>query len=228
MPAEISEGDDVNDDDVKTFKYPYLKNTHSDSHFDLTDPHDLAGKTLLWVARDSQSLPENLRQSLRLLGAALYKKLDLASSLASSSVHGGVATIVRRMFTPKEGEEPTELQKQILEKLSGCSASEEPVSSAVRAILEKILEKEEETVAKRQAEEFTSWHQRRQDLIKAQADRLLLKIRAEEISKELAELEHETEKLTFFENRLKWEKKAAQNAEIIKQTADNKSEEGAQ
>ncbi|KAL6731606.1 hypothetical protein Aduo_002451 [Ancylostoma duodenale] len=58
----------------KTFRFPYLKNAHFDSHFDLTDPHQLAGKTLLWVARDCRSLPETLKQSLRLVGAVLYKR----------------------------------------------------------------------------------------------------------------------------------------------------------
>ncbi|VDM69886.1 unnamed protein product [Strongylus vulgaris] len=154
-------------------------------------------------------------------------RLDLASSLASSSVHSGVARIVRQLFTPKKGEEPKELQGQILEKLSGCASSEETISNDVHAILEKILDKEEEALSKKQAAEFMSWHKRRQDLITAQADRLLLKIRAEEIAKELGDLEHETEKLTFFDNRLKWEKKAAQNAEIIQQTPGNKSEEAA-
>ncbi|CAJ0594007.1 unnamed protein product [Cylicocyclus nassatus] len=225
MPFETTEEEDVNDDDVKTFKFPYLKNAYFDSHFDLTDPHQLAGKTLLWVARDSKCLPDPLRESLRFLGAVLYQRFDLASSLASASIHSGAAGVVRQLFTPKEGEERTEMQEQILEKLSGCAASEETLSSAVHAILEKILEKEEETLAKKQAEEFRSWHKRRQDLISAQADRLLLKIRAEEVAKELANLEHETEKLTFFDNRLKWEKKAAQNAEIIQQTSESRSEE---
>ncbi|KIH50468.1 hypothetical protein ANCDUO_19453, partial [Ancylostoma duodenale] len=66
MPFETAEDEDANDDDMKTFRFPYLKNAHFDSHFDLTDPHQLAGKTLLWVARDCRSLPETLKQSLRL------------------------------------------------------------------------------------------------------------------------------------------------------------------
>ncbi|ETN81049.1 hypothetical protein NECAME_08751, partial [Necator americanus] len=72
MPFEEAEDVDVNEDDVKTFKFPYLKNAQFDSHFDLKDPHLLVGKTFLWVARDSRSLPETLRQSLKLLGAVLF------------------------------------------------------------------------------------------------------------------------------------------------------------
>ncbi|KAK6054230.1 hypothetical protein COOONC_08262 [Cooperia oncophora] len=72
MPREEVEEEEVNDDDIKTMKFPYLKNAYFDSHFDLTDPQQLAGKTLLWVARDSRSLSEPIRQSLRLLGAVLY------------------------------------------------------------------------------------------------------------------------------------------------------------
>ncbi|PIO56598.1 hypothetical protein TELCIR_22002, partial [Teladorsagia circumcincta] len=145
--------------------------------------------------------------------------LDLASTLASSSTHGGVADIIRQRFTPAEGEEPSEQQKAILGKLEGCNSGEGPISSVVLSTLEGVKEKEEESLASQQKEEFTKWHKRRQELIKAQADRLLLKVRAEEIAKELAELEHHEEQLSFFENRLKWEKKAAQNAEIIQQTA---------
>lgn len=50
----------------------------------------------------------------------------------------------------------------------------------------------------------------------------VFQIRAEEIAKELAELEHHAEKLSFFENRLKWEKQAAQNAEIIEHATSSK------
>ncbi|KAK6040738.1 hypothetical protein COOONC_21757 [Cooperia oncophora] len=148
----------------------------------------------------------------------------MASSLASSSIHGGVADIIRKRFTPAEGEELPEQQKAILDKLEDCKSGEGPFSSLILSELEKIREKEEEELATQQREEFTKWHKRRQELIKAQADRLLLKVRAEEIGKELAELEHYEEKLSFFENRLKWEKQAAQNAEIAEQTAPKEAE----
>ncbi|KAK6015426.1 hypothetical protein OSTOST_19150 [Ostertagia ostertagi] len=186
MPRDETEEEEVNDDDIKTFKFPYLKNAYFDSHFDLTDPHQLVGKTLLWVARDSRSFSEPMKQSLRLLGAVLYNRLDMASTLASSSTHGGVADIIRQRFTPAEGEEPSEQQKAILGKLEGCNSGEGPISSLVLSTLEGV--------------------------------------RAEEIAKELAELEHHAEQLSFFENRLKWEKQAAQNAEIIQQTASQENE----
>ncbi|VDL76259.1 unnamed protein product [Nippostrongylus brasiliensis] len=221
MPREeVEEEEEINEDDVKTFKFPFLKNAHFDSHFDLTDPRHLAGKTLLWIARDSRILPEPLQRSLRLLGAVLYNKMELASTLASSSIHGGVADIVRLQLRPAEGEEIQEPQKGILEKLEGCKPADSPVSSAVLSILEEVRLKEEQGLISHQVKDFKYWHQRRQELIKAQADRLLLKVRAEEIEKELVQLEHHEEKLSFFENRLKWEKRAAQNAEIAEQTAE--------
>ncbi|KAK6015427.1 zinc finger, C2H2 type, partial [Ostertagia ostertagi] len=219
MPRDETEEEEVNDDDIKTFKFPYLKNAYFDSHFDLTDPHQLVGKTLLWVARDSRSFSEPINQSLRLLGAVLYNRLDMASTLASSSTHGGVADIIRQRFTPAEGEEPSEQQKAIPWQTGRLQFRRRPDQFS-----RLVKEKEEEALATQQKEEFTKWHKRRQELIKAQADRLLLKVRAEEIAKELAELEHHAEQLSFFENRLKWEKQAAQNAEIIQQTTSQENE----
>uniref|UniRef100_A0A0K0DJH2 Uncharacterized protein n=1 Tax=Angiostrongylus cantonensis TaxID=6313 RepID=A0A0K0DJH2_ANGCA len=190
MPCGESEEVQINEDDIKTFKFPYLKNPHFDSHFDLTDPHLLAGKTLLWVARDSKSLPDQIQQSLMLLGAVLYDRFGFL-------VHFGKQRIYRYRtihFTLIY----VQLERNLIQ----------------------IREKEEEAMASGQKAEFTRWHQRRQDLIKAQADRLLLKIRAREIANELAELDLREEKLNFFENRLKWEKKAKQNTEFMEQFAE--------
>ncbi|KAJ1363309.1 hypothetical protein KIN20_023151 [Parelaphostrongylus tenuis] len=220
MPSEESEVEEVNEEDVKTFKFPYLKNPHFDSHFDLTDPHLLVGKTLLWVARDSKSLPDQIRESFMLLGAVLYNRLDLASTLISPTTHGGVANLISQRLAPPEGQEPSEEHKELLKKLECCQAAQDTVTSAVASILENIREKEEEVLASEQKAEFTKWDQRRQDLIKAQADRLLLKIRAGEIENELAELDHYEEKLSFFENRLKWEEKAKRNQEFMEQNEE--------
>uniref|UniRef100_A0A1I7WTI6 OBERON-like protein n=1 Tax=Heterorhabditis bacteriophora TaxID=37862 RepID=A0A1I7WTI6_HETBA len=198
----------------KTFKFPYLKNPHFDSHFDLKDPAHLAGKSLLWLARDSHSLSESLRDSVKLLGALLYNRLDIAETLACSSIHGSVAEIVRAQLTPPEGVDPDGQHLRIMDKLANCQTAEKPISDVILSHLNKIRESEELSLASKQIEEFAYWNKRRHELIKAQADRVLLKIRAEEITKELAELEHQSEKLFFFENRLKWEKKAAENEEI--------------
>lgn len=220
MPCGESEEVQINEDDIKTFKFPYLKNPHFDSHFDLTDPHLLAGKTLLWVARDSKSLPDQIQQSLMLLGAVLYDRLDLACTLISPLTHSGVVNLISQRLAPLEGQEPSEQHSEILKKLKNCKAVDDPVSCAIASVFDNIREKEEEAMASGQKAEFTRWHQRRQDLIKAQADRLLLKIRAREIANELAELDLREEKLNFFENRLKWEKKAKQNTEFMEQFAE--------
>lgn len=220
MPCEESEEVTINEDDTKTFKFPYLKNPHFDSHFDLTDPHLLAGKTLLWVARDSKSLSDQLRKSIMLLGAVLYNRLDLASTLISPSTHGGVAQAIFHRLAPPGGQEPPEQHSRILNKLECCKAAKDSISDVVAVILENIREKEEEVLASKQKARFARWHQRRQDLIKAQADRLLLKVRADEIAKELAKLDHHEEKLNFFENRLKWEKKAEENTSFIKDSVE--------
>ncbi|VDM59331.1 unnamed protein product [Angiostrongylus costaricensis] len=190
MPCEESEEVQVNEDDIKTFKFPYLKNPHFDSHFDLTDPHLLAGKTLLWVARDSKSLPDQLQQSLMLLGAVLYDRFAFFVQFGKRRIYRYRAIHFTWIYV--------QLERNLIQ----------------------IRGKEEEALASEQKVEFTRWHQRRHDLIKAQADRLLLKIRAREIANELAELDHHEEKLNFFENRLKWEKKAKQNTELMEELAE--------
>lgn len=58
----------------KIFKFPFLKNEWHDDHFDISNAHHLAGKTLMWIARDCGTLDEKTRNSLTLVGAVLYDK----------------------------------------------------------------------------------------------------------------------------------------------------------
>lgn len=100
-------------------------------------------RTSIWGAHDSWQLPRLhyhvVRIQIQFSKAIIaHYSLDLASTLASSSIHGGVASIVRQRLTPAEGEEPAEPQRKILEKLEGCKPAESPVSSAVLASLEEV------------------------------------------------------------------------------------------
>ncbi|CAD6184953.1 unnamed protein product [Caenorhabditis auriculariae] len=223
MPLPVVDEEEVNDDDIRTFKFPYLKNEFFDSHFDLNNPHHLVGKSLLWISRDTKCLDENLRTSLRLLGAVLYSRLDLASTLASSSTAPSVISLVRKQLQPtEEGAELTEPAQKVIEKFGEPATSAEPaksLSSTLLEQLEKIRPSEEQKLAEQQKEEFGRWNERRRQLAKAQAERVLLKIRAEEIRAELNELDKNEEKLGFFEKRLMWEKRAAENEEIEREAA---------
>ncbi|KJH51588.1 zinc finger, C2H2 type [Dictyocaulus viviparus] len=219
MPCKKSVEQEDNEEDIRIFKFPYLKNPYFDSHFDLVDPHMLAGKTLLWMARDSEFISNHIRQSLMLLGAVLYDRLDIASTLISPSVHGGVVSLISKRLASLQSQDQSVLHNELLNKLGCCKATDDSLSSAVASILENIREEEEEALISKQRVDFERWRQRRQELIKSQADRHLLKIRAGEIAKELDELNYREEKLNFFENRMKWEREAEQNTASIQQSA---------
>lgn len=61
---------------------------------------------------------------------------------------------------------------------------------------------------------FGEWNERRQALAKSQAQKVLLRLRQDEIRGELKQLDEQEEQMSFFKNRLIWEKRAAENTQI--------------
>uniref|UniRef100_A0A8R1HVZ3 28S ribosomal protein S27, mitochondrial n=1 Tax=Caenorhabditis japonica TaxID=281687 RepID=A0A8R1HVZ3_CAEJA len=224
LPAEqqtidlgaVEEEEDVNDDDIRTFKFPYLKNEHFDEHFDLTNAHHLIGKSLMWMARDSRSLNEDLRKSLQFLGAVYFEKLEEAANLASSlPKNSPVGHLVRQKL--EKVEEPSEAVKSILEKIGeneNTDGATTTLSSLLAESLKSIQIEEENKLCEMQKAKFVEWSERRLVLVKSQAQKVLLKVRNEEIHAELKKLDEIEEQMSFFQNRLMWEKKANENTEI--------------
>ncbi|TKR95081.1 hypothetical protein L596_009297 [Steinernema carpocapsae] len=92
-PKEEEE-EDINEEDQRTFKFPYLKNEYFDGHFDLTDPEALVGKTLLWVSEHVADLA--YVSNMRILGALLQKEWELLAAELEKckDLMSGVAKLV--------------------------------------------------------------------------------------------------------------------------------------
>uniref|UniRef100_A0A1I7TAM6 28S ribosomal protein S27, mitochondrial n=1 Tax=Caenorhabditis tropicalis TaxID=1561998 RepID=A0A1I7TAM6_9PELO len=212
--GEKEEEEDVNDDDIRTFKFPYLKNEHFDEHFDLTNPHHLVGKSMMWLSRDTSSIDKDLKSSFNVLGAVLFQKLSEALPSASTAIPS-VKRLIAEQLKPKEGEEQPDEEKKILEAIGEIpAANEKLLSDIILEHLKTIQASEEEKLCASQTTLFATWNERRQELAKSQAQKVLLRVRQDEIRAELKQLDEQEEQMSFFKNRLAWEKRAAENTQI--------------
>uniref|UniRef100_A0A183D3I0 SCD domain-containing protein n=1 Tax=Gongylonema pulchrum TaxID=637853 RepID=A0A183D3I0_9BILA len=76
---------DDDDEDEKVFKFPYLKNEYNDRHFDLTDPNQLVGKSLLWFANHLSLTDDEELSSMRLIGSIFYGDYDSSKRILQTA-----------------------------------------------------------------------------------------------------------------------------------------------
>ncbi|CAJ0930017.1 unnamed protein product, partial [Mesorhabditis belari] len=221
LPSFPDAEEEINEEDVKTLKFPWLKNETHDGHFDINDASQLAGKTLLWIGRESKLLDESTRRSVMLLGACFMNDYTKAISLLSDknlpAVNAQIVSFIEAQITAAgEGAQPTTQQQNLLEALKTNAATEgaTKLSDVILEVLKKSQVEEEKLLATKQTKEFGDWGLRRKQLVDAQAERALLKVKLEQINAELQNLDKRREKLSFFENRLTWEKRAEDNDQI--------------
>ena len=175
----------------------------------------------MWLSRDTSSLNKDLKSSLNALGAVLFEKLAEAESTISTSLPS-VKHLVAERLKAKEGEEQSEDVKKILEKIGETQKSEEgqKLSDMVLEHLKTIQAAEEEKLCSEQVKLYSAWNERRQILAKSQAQKVLLRVRQDEIRAELKQLDEQEEQMSFFKNRLQWEKRAAENTQIDEESKE--------
>lgn len=173
----------------------------------------------MWLSRDAVSMNEDLKKSVQFLGAVFFEKLSEAAALGSSKIHPAVRSIVHEKLSKIE--EPSDDVKRVLESIGEPTGEDKTLSSdLLLEHLTKIQVKEEDQLCEIQKKLFKEWNERRHVLAKSQAQKVLLKVRQDEIRSELKKLDQLEEQMSFFKNRLMWEKKANENTEI-----DNESRE---
>ncbi|CAJ0572954.1 unnamed protein product, partial [Mesorhabditis spiculigera] len=224
LPMKVeaeAEEEDINEDDMRTFKFPWLKNEWNDGHFDVVEADVLVGKTLRWMARDTKEIDDATRRSAIALGAHLARDAkETARLVQSGSVHGAVAQFIVSQIEAHlkaQGAEavPSIHQQAILSTL-GAKGKADPglFSDVFLKALQAVQPEAEKQLMAQQKAEFAEWAEKRTSLVRAQAERLLLKVKLEDVEAELAALQSREEKLNFFESRLTWEKRADDNDQI--------------
>ncbi|EGT57478.1 hypothetical protein CAEBREN_32307 [Caenorhabditis brenneri] len=187
-----------------------------------------SGRSFQPINRHSNwAAPKRRRMSMTMiflnaLGAVLFEKLQEAGSTVSTA-HSSVKQLIAERLAPKEGEEQPEEQKTILEKIGTLEKSNQLLSDIILEHLTRIQKAEEEKLCSQQTVLFATWNERRQELAKSQAQKVLLRIRQDEIRTELKQLDEQEEQMSFFKNRLAWEKRAAENTQIDEESKQRHS-----
>ncbi|GMR53765.1 hypothetical protein PMAYCL1PPCAC_23960, partial [Pristionchus mayeri] len=207
---EEEEDEEVNDEDVVTVKMAFLKNEFNDNHLDLIHLPSLVAKSLTWLIREMRIQPA-LKKSIECVSAVVggnsLPSIGTLSPSAAQLIHSYLSSLP----------DPSDDTKDYMEKVKEVGKKDVEgvsLSDAVLDYLKSIQEKEENALMERQIKKYHEWNERRNNLIEVQTKRLQLKVRRNEMEKELNELGEEEQRLFFFENRLLLEKSARENAEV--------------
>jgi len=231
--------DEINEEEIKIMKFPYLKNPFFDDHFDIEETEPLVGKSIQWLLREvEKSADETLKKGFRILGFVYRNELENLDRILKSEDNVKVNDSVLKSAVsklqqniekiPEEGREENEEFKKLsgfVTKIEALPKDETPLSEAVLKKLKSIQSAEEKELMEDQKKQFLDWNKLRKDLIRMQAERVNLRLRIEEIKKELNQKEEEKEVLFFFENRVNWDDRAEEKDKLFEEFNLNKKDE---
>lgn len=225
-PAAAEEEDD---DEEIYVRVPNITNPFFDDHFDLNEPNQLIGKTLVLFCDGVDDL---LHRSYYLVGLGLYQKWHKAAELLeAATIQGGGAEFVTRsavdMFRTeltREGAEEDDVRKRLETALKAleprCSSAD--LHALASESLEKIGELEAADI-EAQKRNFVSWREQRQRALQEQTTLFLRQQTIEAIRARKKELGQKEELLYAFENWDQIEMKMAEVQADMDQLADKEN-----
>lgn len=178
------------EEDVKV-RVKFLRNPYFDDHFDLREPLQIVGKTLVALTKDKDDL---LKRSFNLVGFALWNKIDEAKEIINI-FKGNNQEICEEILNLLPEENDVKKQANELLKMKSRSVSD---------ILQEQVKAEERIIAEKdivnQCKLFLKWEDERRQALKAQKQKLLRIQRLQEIEEAQKRLKEKETKLWFFEN----------------------------
>ncbi|KAE9548742.1 hypothetical protein FO519_008045 [Halicephalobus sp. NKZ332] len=231
--------DEINEEEIRTMKFPYLKNRFFDEHFDLEETEHLVGKSIEWLSREVNDMKDKeLKKGLEILALVykdkfedLKKVLEIKEEVKinDSACKAAISRLEQNIGKlPEEGREENEDFKKLsglIAKIEALPKEETLLSEAILKKIKSIQSAGEKELVEDQKKQFLDWNKLRKDLIRMQAERVNLKLRIEEIKKELIQKEEEKEMLFFFENRVNWEDRAEEKDKLFEEFNLNKKDE---
>ncbi|KAF7993715.1 hypothetical protein HCN44_010310 [Aphidius gifuensis] len=226
-------------EEVVKVRVGYLRNPYFDDHFDIREPKEIAGKTLVFFSKNSN---DTLGRSCHLGGLILWKKYDKAAELAKSYIDAGVKDVI---YTKMLNIVDKELQdipedkitdevkslKTILEKLRQVGLKEGCYLEEQEERVKKAVKDHEENDIKKQLQCYEEWDKERMDLLHKQIEDLDKKRRLENVEKTKKEIQTEERLLNFFdkeeeieleiEKKLQWEEETYGPILEVKEDLEN-------
>lgn len=192
------------EEDVKV-RVKFLRNPYFDDHFDLREPLQIVGKTLVALTKGKDDI---LKRSLNLVGLALWNKIDKAKELiaAFKTNKKEVCEDILKLL-PEENEIRKEASILQVKSVDVSAALQEDVKAAERVVAEKDIAI--------QCELFAKWEEDRRKALEVQKEKLLRIKRLQEIEEAQKALKEKETKLWFFENEEKIELQISEEEALI-------------
>lgn len=177
------------EEDVKV-RVKFLRNPYFDDHFDLREPLQIVGKTLVALTKNKDDL---LKRSFYLVGLSLWNKPEKAKELIGVLKANNKEICEEILNLLPEDNEIRKEASVLAKKSQDVSAVlQEEVKAAERANAEKDIAK--------QCEVFAKWEDDRKKALEEQKEKLLRIKRLQEIEEAQRVLKEKETKLWFFEN----------------------------
>ena len=180
------EVDETPDEVIRVRAKGSVPNNYNDQHFDLRDPNQITGKTLVYLNYSDS----DLNKSLRALGLVLWGKDEEVRSLGQFSIAESVLEIINEVSTNEE-------LKSYLE-----SQAKDPVNvdEALLRLSQENISQHEAELVDRQKKLYKEWISLRDSQLEKEYQALVRRSRIEAMQNTKEELAREEEKLFFFEN----------------------------
>ncbi|XP_043266698.1 uncharacterized protein [Venturia canescens] len=202
-PEEDPKGEEIK------VRVQFIRNPFFDDHFDLTDPQDLVGKTLVFYGKASNDV---VSRSCHLRGLVLWKKYKDASNLIkqwtdnnqNECIYEEVLAQVQQHLSHIPEDKITDEVKELNELLNKLDRSNLAKGSVLEEIEKRVREAvktHEETDISETYKIYDDWEKTRISLLQAQIDELDKKSRLEKVDEMKKELQLRERFLTFFENK---------------------------
>lgn len=177
------------EDDVKV-RVKFLRNPYFDDHFDLREPLQIIGKTLVALTKNKDDL---LKRSFYLVGLTLWNKTEKAKEFIGALKANNKEICEEILNLLPEDNEIRKEASVLAKKSQDVSAVlQGEVKVAERATAEKDIAK--------QCEVFAKWEDDRKKALEEQKEKLLRIKRLQEIEEAQKVLKEKETKLWFFEN----------------------------
>lgn len=193
--------------EVIKVRVAYIRNPYFDDHFDLVEPSDLVGKTLVFFGK---IMNDTLGRTCQLRGLILYKKYTAATDLIKEWLQAGIEKVVysdvlqliKDDISKIPEDKITDDIKALITELSKLENSDlmkEDLTEAIENKVKLAISQQAEQDISQQHQVYLDWEKNRMLRLQAHFNELDRENRLANIAKMKKDLEEKEQILTFFE-----------------------------
>ena len=204
--------------EVVKVRVDYIREPFFDDHFDLTNPKQLIGKTLIGFGKHIRSVQpaDSVAHTSLLLGWTLFEKYDKVIECLDSMLKSNSKPLIYQewlQFCQKSVNESSQLPENFMDdfnsRISHLETDGYLVDGNVQDVIKQrvtgAVKAHESADIREQVERYTNWERLREEQVQKQIEAIDHRKRLIVLEAKKKELLEKEERLTFFDNLDQWE-----------------------